>query len=110
MQRDRHLETCGSVCVHQRDVSVHRKRAVQLHDCFQAKKKREKDRVGYAVIIKQRRAHGSFQVQIEAKVSFSWPSHQIHEGRPPEQITPFKQHRRKQFIQEASISHLILRR
>lgn len=42
MQRDRHLETCGSVCVHQRDVSVHRKRAVQLHDCFQAKKKRKR--------------------------------------------------------------------
>ena len=29
---------------------------------------------------------------------FSGPSHQIHGGRPPEQIIPFKQHRRKQFM------------
>lgn len=34
---------------------------------------------------------------------FSWPLHQIHRGRPVEQITPFKQHRRKQFIHVAFI-------
>lgn len=109
MQRDRHLETCGSVCC-TREMSQCTEREQYNYMIVFKQKKREKDRVGYAVIIKQRRAHGSFQVQIEAKVSFSWPSHQIHEGRPLEQITPFKQHRRKQFIQEASISHLILRR
>lgn len=67
MWRDQHLETCGSVCEHQREVWVCRKKTKQLHDCFKAKK----CWVEYAVIIKQGQESEGFQVQIEAKVCFT---------------------------------------
>ena len=62
-------------------------------------------RAEYTVIIKQgtrgRALSGANPGQ--SVFHFSRPSHQIHRGRPLEQIIPFKQHRRKPFTQVAFI-------
>lgn len=62
-------------------------------------------RAEYTVIIKQgTRGRGLSGANPGRSVfHFSRPSHQIHRGRPLEQITPFKQHRRKPFTQVAFI-------
>lgn len=95
-QRDRLLETCGSVLWAPERLSWVRRRRIKC----------------YTIVFQQKcsadctvtKGDTVFEVQIEAKASFpSVGPHIRGGGRPPQQIIPFKKHRGKHFIQVAFI-------